>query len=281
MTVSEPPAYTPRIYCIVAERRPVVAVIARGPSDWVRVGRWDVDGAHYEAGAWFHGRLFPQRSDLSPDGRWFLYTAQKPGADWAAGEIYSAISRLPWLHALAAWGAGTTYTRGARFDAHSQGTCELGQPDVGSVPLVARLGIRLHAPIQFAVERHHGWTEAPDTPPRADGGPWDEQRPVTMVRRRPGADEQLRVTGVYAAFRTGPHDPSALRYDLVTARGVTSLHEAQWADWAHDGRLLTATTDGALTLSELRGGEPEVTWRHDLGSARPDPSAPPPEARSW
>lgn len=279
---SETTACPPRIYGVVAARSSIVAVIARGPSDWVRVGRWDLDERSYEAGAWFHGRLFPQRGDLSADGVWLLYTAEKPGADWAAGEHYSAVSRLPWLHALVAWGAGTTYTRGARFDADSPGTCELGEPDVGSAaPLVCRLGIRLHLPIQFAVERHHGWEEAPETPPRASGGPWDDRRAVTMVRQSPGGGAKLLVSGLYGAFRSGPHDPTALRYDLVTTRGTTSLRHVQWADWAHDGRLLAATSDGALTVSDLRDGLPVTDWRHDLGLSTPVAAVAPPEARSW
>jgi hypothetical protein len=59
----------PRIYCIPATRAPVAAVLARGPSDWVRLGRWDLEHDEYEHGAWLAGTVYPQRCDLSPDGR--------------------------------------------------------------------------------------------------------------------------------------------------------------------------------------------------------------------
>jgi hypothetical protein len=87
----------PRIYCIPATRAPVAAVLARGPSDWVRLGRWDVEHDEYEHGAWLAGTVYPQRCDLSPDGRWFAYFALKPSSTWDAGSTYIAVSRLPWF----------------------------------------------------------------------------------------------------------------------------------------------------------------------------------------
>lgn len=59
-----------------------MAVFRRGPSNWIHVGRWDLAGRRYEPGAWMGGRIFPRRSDLSPDGpRW--------------GQSRSAVQRRP------------------------------------------------------------------------------------------------------------------------------------------------------------------------------------------
>jgi hypothetical protein len=105
-------ASRPRIYCIPATEAPVVAVFRRGPSRWAHVGRWDLESRKYEAGAWLSGRIFPRRSDLSPDGRLLCYFAHKPGASWEHGEAYVALSRLPWLTALHAFATCGTWTRG-------------------------------------------------------------------------------------------------------------------------------------------------------------------------
>jgi hypothetical protein len=59
--------------------------------------------------------IYPQRCDLSPDGRWFAYFALKASAERELGPTYIAISRLPWLTALAAWGIGSTRRRGMQF----------------------------------------------------------------------------------------------------------------------------------------------------------------------
>ena len=69
------PFISPRIYCIPATQAPVVAVFRRGPSNWAHIGRWDLAAKRYEHGAWLGGRLFPRRSDLSPDGQYLCYYA--------------------------------------------------------------------------------------------------------------------------------------------------------------------------------------------------------------
>ena len=90
----------PRIFGIVALQAPVVAVIRRGPTDWMHVSRWDLEAPAYEPGAWLRGTIYPQRCDLSPDGRWFAYFALKASAEWELGATYIVISRLPWVTAL-------------------------------------------------------------------------------------------------------------------------------------------------------------------------------------
>ncbi len=93
----------PRIFGIIALHAPVVAVVRRGPTDLMHLSRWDLETPAYEPGAWLRGTIYPQRCDLSPDGRWFAYFALKASAEWELGPTYIVISRLPWLAALAAW----------------------------------------------------------------------------------------------------------------------------------------------------------------------------------
>lgn len=272
----------PRIFGIPATRAPVVAVLRRGPSDWWHVGRWDLERLQFEPGSWFKGSLYPQKCDLSPDGRWLAYSALGGPADWPAGSIYEAISRLPWLTALAAWGVGTTYTRGFHFDDRS-GTSELGPPDVGDAsPCLQRYGLALNRPEQFAVERRRGWTETPSTAPRDAGDWWDERREVEMEKARPDAPgTRLVVEGSYAGFRSSPdwHDPAV--YSLHHADDIEILDDVQWADWDQTGRLLVATTAGHLELRVPGDGGHRVAHREDLSRLRPDPQPPPQWAHEW
>jgi hypothetical protein len=157
----------PRIFGIIALHAPVVAVIRRGPSDWMHLSRWDLEAPAYEPGAWLRGTIYPQRCDLSPDGRWFSYFALKASAEWELGPTYIVISRLPWLTALAAWGIGSTWTRGMQF-VEDRAVFEVDEPDLGDLSSVReRYGLRLSRADSFAIERRRGWTETPDTPPRA------------------------------------------------------------------------------------------------------------------
>jgi hypothetical protein len=274
----------PRIFGIHATGAPVVAVIARGPSRWTRLGRWDVGDDRYEHGAWMAGTVYPQRCDLSPDGRWFAYFALKPSSRWDAGWTYVAISRLPWFTALAAWGTDGTWTRGVRF-VEDRDRWTLGPPDEGdATPLRERFGLEVRRAETFSVERDRGWVETEDTPSRADDDHWDEQRArwVTMRRPSPSASGRaLVVGGRFAAFRdVRNHDPEVW-YAVEEAGDLETLDDVQWADWDRRGRLLVATTDGRL---QIRDGDPTatgVTWEQDLSADAPDPQRPPEEARRW
>lgn len=269
----------PRICGIVATGAPVVAVIRRGPSDWCHIGRWDLTSNTYEPGAWFRGVIYPQKCDLSPDGRWLVYSAMKVGSDWPGGDIYEAISRLPWLEALAAWNSGTTYTRGLHF-VDDPGESDAGAPDVGSIgPLLRRFGLRWTLPQQYAVERRRGWVESKESPPRREGEWWDESRRALMEKSRPGGASVLRVEGRYAAFRTGePHDDAPL-YWLDHGDEVELLEGVQWADWDAGGRLLVATGEGRLEVRTVDGGSTELVA--DLAHLEPDPQPAPAWASEW
>src|SRR4051812_15086243 len=143
----------PRLFGIPALRASVVAVLRRGPSKWFHLGAWDVAGPSYRAGAWLHGTVYPQRCDLSPDGRWFCYFALKASAEWELGSTYVAISRLPSLSVLVAWGTDGTWTRGLHF-VEDATVWEPSDPDGGDVaPLRKRFGIVVTRAESFAVER--------------------------------------------------------------------------------------------------------------------------------
>ena len=177
----------------------------------MHLSRWDLETPAYEPGAWLRGTIYPQRCDLSPDGRWFSYFALKGSAEWEVGPTYIVISRLPWLTALAAWGIGSTWTRGMRF-VEDRAVFEVDEPDLGDLSSVReRYGLRLSGADSFAIERRRGWTETPDTSPRAPDDAWDERRgdKIVMEKPRPNASGSDR-----------PHGPRDVRRDPRAARSA-------------------------------------------------------------
>jgi len=89
----------------------------RGPTKLVRAVMWDRASDTFQPGSWFKGRIFPDRSDLSPDGRHMIYFAMG-GVAWAipaTGGTWTAISTLPSLKATALWGQGDTWSGGGMF----------------------------------------------------------------------------------------------------------------------------------------------------------------------
>jgi hypothetical protein len=273
----------PRIFGIPATRAPVVAVLARGPSRWMRLGRWDTEHDVYEHGAWLAGTIYPQRCDLSPDGRWFAYFALKPSSRWEAGWTYVAVSRLPWFTALAAWGTDGTWTRGVRFVDDRERW--IAEPDEGDAsPLRARYGLEVRRAATFSVERDRGWTETEDTPPRADDDAWDEKRARRVTMHKPSpVDEGVRllVGGRFAAFRDIRNYDPEVWYALERGERLDTLEDVQWAEWDARGRLLVATTNGRLQVRAGGYRTDAVAWERDLSADAPDPQPPPPEARRW
>jgi hypothetical protein len=273
------PSVPPRIDCIPAIQAPVVAVFRRGPSNWAHIGRWDLAAGRYEPGAWLGGRIFPRRSDLSPDGQYLCYFAHKPSSTWEHGEAYVALSKLPWLTALHAFAACGTWTRGYFFA--EDGSRDNLQMEALPIPY----GLRSIPVVQFANERRRGWIEAEDSPVRDPTDTWDERRNTRMRKPQPGGAHVLCVESMgVAGGEFGVDlavDGLAVRYSLESNNALERLDDVQWADWSKDGELLVATRSGSLQMLDLQGNGPRVLFKVDLSNLEPNPSVAPVWAQSW
>lgn len=269
----------PRIYCISAAAAPVVAVFRRGPSNWAHVGRWDLAAGRYEPGAWLGGRLFPRRSDLSPDGQYLCYFAHKPSATWEQGEAYVAISKLPWLTALHSFPTCGTWTRGYCFTEN----CEPDSLQGAALPIP--YGLRSIPAIQFANERRRGWIEAPDSPARDPKDIWDERRNARMRKLQPHGTCVLCVESLgWAGGEFGVEqavDGLRVRYSLESNGDLDLLDDLQWADWSREGHLLVATRAGQLQVRRFDSGRSDIMSEVDLSRLEPDPTSAPPWAQRW
>ena len=267
----------PRIYCLPATKAPVVAVFRRGPTTWSHVGRWDLVKHRYEPGAWLGGRIFPRRSDLSPDGRYLCYFAHQTSATWEHGDAYVAVSKLPWLTALHAFGTCGTWTRGYYFSGEKS-------PD-SSEDLHLPIPYQLCAipVVQFANERRRGWEEAPDSPPRDPKDIWDDRRNARMRKPQPGGHQVLCVESLGWAggeFESGV-DGLQVRYSLEDKNHLEFLDDFQWADWDHQGRLLVATRSGRLQIWELGTKGQTLVFDENLSTLKPDLQPSPVWAQKW
>ncbi len=116
-----------RLYVITARDAPVALIIRRGR--WSHLVRWQMDVDTFEPGAWFHGRIYAEKCDLSPQGDLLLYFCHGGAHREGYTDSWTAVSRAPWLYALTLWPWGTTYGGGGRFVEdrtlilHSSGPC--------------------------------------------------------------------------------------------------------------------------------------------------------------
>ena len=105
-----------RLFVIIAREARVAVVLRRGPSAWCHMIRWDMAADRFEHGAWIKARIYEEKCDLSPDGELFLYFVhQGRRSQTSYSHAWTAVSRPPWLHALALWPQATTYGGGGRF----------------------------------------------------------------------------------------------------------------------------------------------------------------------
>jgi hypothetical protein len=243
------------------------------------VGRWDIAKGQYEAGAWLGGRIFPRRSDLSPDGRLLCTFAHKPSATWQHGEAYVALSKLPWLTALYAFGTCGTWTRGYYF------TRNTGSKDCLDLKLPIPYGLRFIPTVQFANERRRGWKETSDSPHRDAKDTWDQHRNARLQKRQPGGTRLLFVESLGHAggeFGAGQAmDGLRVRYSLQSDGELKPLDELQWADWDRVGQLLVATRSGKLQVWSLDGAGTKILFDYDLAPFEPHHAPAPAWAQRW
>jgi hypothetical protein len=274
-STADPPP--PRLHVIPARSAPIAAVLRRGPSEWWHVLRWNLESLTVEPGAWLHGRIYPRRCDVSPDGRLLAYFAMSGPPPW---DGFYGVAKLPWLKALAAWWVGNTWATGCEF--HADGALALGfppgtPPDHGTFPpgLTSLTPPQLSGRALFierdvSLELRRGWELL--TRPETDGAG------LELRRARPGGDgSELRITHAGHTFTEPAIEGAVLRYALDGA----PLDDAAWADWDAGGRLLVATTAGALEVREPAGDQWRTTWSHDLGELEPDPAEAPAWACRW
>src|SRR5215471_12303415 len=106
-----------RLYAILARSVPFGVVFRRGPSKNVLLIGWNTTDDTFQNGQWLKGRIYERRCDLSPEGDMLLYFAasyRKPYYSW------SAISRPPFVTALAIWPKGDGWGGGGHFLSQSQ-----------------------------------------------------------------------------------------------------------------------------------------------------------------
>jgi hypothetical protein len=112
-------AAMPKLFVIPARDKPIAVIFRRGrhrAKQWYHVIQWNTRRDTFLAGAWIKGRIYEDKCDISPDGSLllcFVLQGSRAGTDFT--HAWTAVSRMPWLHALVLWPQGTTYGGGGRF----------------------------------------------------------------------------------------------------------------------------------------------------------------------
>lgn len=282
-----------RIYVIQARRAPVAVVFRRGPSRQVLTVAWDTNSHEFRMGQWFKGRIYEHRCDLSPSGERLIYFAAKhrvPLFTW------TAVSRPPFLTALAMWPKGDSWGGGGLF--RNERTISLNHRNeqfdlaedfklprsITVEPCGVHSGRGEDAPILRQRLKRDGWNL------RQDAEGWTN-RPKSRIWHEPSKQEswvksrgawtlEMAIVGIHE--RDGPW--YVIEHRILDSQGrvAVDLGRSDWADWSLSGELLFARQGRLYRLMIKEGSELGVPEELiDLRELRFETVPTPPEALLW
>jgi hypothetical protein len=281
-----------RLYAIVARAARRAVVFRRGPSKSVLALTWNLQDDTLEAGQWFKGRIYERRCDLSPDGELLVYFAGYRGEF----RTWTAISRPPYLTALALWPKGDAWGGGGLFaDSHSlrlnhwETTLAIGfsVPTEFRVELLGeRSGWGEDDPINFMRLERDGWRLA------SEGGKGSDPRfsfPIDSpqvleksIKGKGGATLRVSLHGIHE--RDGTWYVETSQVAAASGEVVADLGRTDWADLDYNGDVLYASQGRLYRLRKRK--RQAAAWSEpilvaDLNSLHFQPVAPPARALSW
>jgi hypothetical protein len=280
------------MFVLLAKQAHVGVILRRGPTQWWRVTLWDTKRDRFEGGQWFRGRIYPDKCDVSPDGKLLVYFAGK----FREREIqrgyrgtWTAVSRPPYLTALALWPVGDTWGGEGVFvdDRTVLVTAPRHHPDHPPGPLSVLQYHFLEAgdPRREAVPGwRDGWqgTLAPTQPNRnyPQFAAWKKTCGGLTLEREAKRGSAWGVT-IYEEYLPQPSRRRSL-YTLYGSDGEPiDLFEAHWADWDRQGRLV-ATVGGRVLAGKLTRDR-KLKWRQlaAMNEERPIRMEAPDWAQHW
>ena len=287
-----------RLFVLLARETPKAVVFRRGPSRWVQLLTWNTATDAFEAGQWLKGRIYERRCDLTPDGDLLVYFAANYHAPYFS---WTAVSRPPYLSALALWPKGDGWGGGGHFDSATTLALNHRAAEMtlaGGFELPSWLTVRPFGeyagggeddPIWPARLARDGWVLASAgrvARKSRKAKVWIElDPPIVWEKRHPLAPEryvlQMTISGLKEMRGTW-----YVTEHRVLAGGAESiaLGRTEWADWGGDGHLLFSAGSSLYRLPFAGGAlapQSELRTIIDLAESEFAPREAPPDALRW
>jgi hypothetical protein len=281
-----------RLFMIFARKSPTAVIFRRGPSKWVQLIKWDTNTDTFEPGQWFNGRIYERRSDLSPDGSLLIYFAQKISAqskkDTEYTYAWTAISRPPFLTALALWPKGDCWHGGGSF---KNGRVVL----LNHKPAVAKPH-KKHKPHRLLVIPNPQ-AQGEDDPifsQRLERDGWQLKNAWQVEHRgypkfshtiQPEVREKANPSSAHVIQLTRSIECLEYSEDFAVRNLqqvlLTTIARASWVDWDQQGRLVIGRDGKIFAASINEGGRLAEELLVDLNPLKPMPLPTPEWATKW
>jgi hypothetical protein len=267
----------------LARKAPAGVIFRRGPSRWVQLIKWNTAHDTFDEGQWFHGHIYVRRSDVSPNGCLLIYFANKFNRRTLADKQYSyawtAISRPPFLTALALWPKGDCWHGGGLFRSDQDVWLNHRPADAEPHPNHRLKGVRVQAnpeaygeddPVFVQRMERDGWVFVQGLENASESR---TNRPVIWEKQHHRKALTLRVQTYY--------DPEERWLcSLLARRKEREIGVGTWADFDQQGRLVFAS-DGALFAGVLRRNKVDLAQLADFNQSKPRALKAPAWASRW
>ncbi len=282
-----------RLLVLFARRTSRAVIFRRGPSKWTQLILWDTKTDEFAYGQWFKGRIYVRRCDLSPDGTKLVYFVSKINQRTLSDPTYTyawtAVSKPPYLTALALWPKGDCWHGGGLF--------------LDDTTLLLN-----HRPERALPHPHHcpqGLTIQPNPNAQGEDDPlysdrltrdgWCVQQawqvsytgyPGFFVTYQPEIRTRRHPTNKYCIHLTRTlnnlHYHEAFSVTTPTGQRVVDTEQVTWADWDQRGRLILLQ-DGKLLIGseDIAGQSFHVRELADFNAQTPAAVTAPAWATRW
>lgn len=251
----------PRITALLARESPQAVIFRRGPSRYVQLIAWDTSNDTFILGQWLCGRIYDRLCDLSPSGKYLIYFAAKP----SQRKRWTAISKPPYLHALALWPdtflGGGGYFKDADTIVMTQSAWDSYLAHGFTMPENFKIeSVRANTPDSNCYKNRlvrDRWVEIDRQviEPSHRSEPIDRfDLQVIHLKANPvGTAQHLSIKMTSRGYLSSNPDDSSFAIVDQDRALLYPLEGANWADWAHNGDLLCATKGNILRvlLSQL------------------------------
>jgi hypothetical protein len=138
---------------------PRAVVLRRGGKTYCTID-WSLADDTFSVGQWCKHKLYPQRCDISPSGRWMVYFALNGVWKSETRGAWTALSRAPYLRAVTLWPQGDTWGGGGAFYASAPAGLEEAWDRYERMDDQSRLTYGVSGRYEARLVRN-GWSVAP------------------------------------------------------------------------------------------------------------------------
>jgi hypothetical protein len=282
--------YSCRLFVLLAREAPLGLIFRHGPHDWTQLILWHTDRDVFQEGQWFKGRIYERRSDLSPDGSKLIYFVRKINPYTKRDPVYTyawtAISKPPYLTALALWPKGNCWHGGGLFEDNQHvwlnhnPEAAIPHPNHQPVGLDITPNPEAHGedyPVWSRRMKLDGWSKTQNGVYRFQEGIFLTGQ--TEIWEKPSPKTELVLVYELLGIKCGGSNLLEA-FRVRTIDGQVELKEADWADWDQQGRLVF-THNSILFTATLMNGIVHAHALADFYNHQPEEVISPEWARTW